>query len=50
MAMPWIDKVAAVLQVWLPGEEGPDALTSILFGRGLALGPPAGDLPQAAGG
>ncbi|HZC17128.1 MAG TPA: glycoside hydrolase family 3 protein, partial [Caulobacteraceae bacterium] len=33
MAMPWIDKVAAVVQVWLPGEEGPDALTSILLGE-----------------
>jgi len=33
MAMPWLDKVAAVVQVWLPGEEGPDALTSILLGE-----------------
>jgi beta-glucosidase len=33
MAMPWLDKVAAVVQLWLPGEEGPDALTSILLGE-----------------
>jgi beta-glucosidase len=41
MAMPWIDKVAAVVQVWLPGEEGPDALTSILLGEVS----PSGRLP-----
>jgi beta-glucosidase len=41
MAMPWIDKVAAVIQAWLPGEEGPDALTSILLGEVS----PSGRLP-----
>jgi len=41
MAMPWIDKVAAVVQAWLPGEEGPDALTSILLGEVS----PSGRLP-----
>jgi beta-glucosidase len=41
MAMPWIDKVAAVLQVWLPGEEGPEALSDILFGAVS----PSGRLP-----
>ena len=41
MAMPWIDKVAAVVQVWLPGEEGPEALTSILLGEVS----PSGRLP-----
>jgi beta-glucosidase len=41
MAMPWIDKVKAVLQVWLPGEEGPDALTGILMGEVS----PSGRLP-----
>ncbi len=41
MAMPWIDKVAAVVQLWLPGEEGPDALTSILLGEVS----PSGRLP-----
>ena len=33
MTMPWIDKARAVIQVWLPGEEGPDALTDILLGE-----------------
>jgi beta-glucosidase len=32
MAMPWIDKVRAVVQVWLPGEEGSAALSNILLG------------------
>jgi beta-glucosidase len=41
MTMPWIDKVAAVLQLWLPGEEGPDALTDILLG----VVSPSGRLP-----
>lgn len=39
--MPWIDDAAAVLQMWLPGEAGPDALAAVLFGdRG-----PGGRLP-----
>ena len=41
IAMPWIDKVPAVLQLWLPGEEGPDALTDILLG----VVSPSGRLP-----
>ena len=41
MAMPWIDRVPAVLQLWLPGEEGPDALTDILLGEVS----PSGRLP-----
>ncbi|HXQ46046.1 MAG TPA: glycoside hydrolase family 3 C-terminal domain-containing protein, partial [Caulobacteraceae bacterium] len=41
MAMPWIDKVPAVLQLWLPGEEGPEALTDILLG----VVSPSGRLP-----
>ncbi|WP_293680641.1 glycoside hydrolase family 3 C-terminal domain-containing protein [uncultured Phenylobacterium sp.] len=39
--MPWIDQARAVLQMWLPGEAGPDALAAVLFGeRG-----PGGRLP-----
>jgi beta-glucosidase len=30
--MPWLDKVAAVLQVWYPGERFGTALASMLFG------------------
>ncbi|WP_293905462.1 glycoside hydrolase family 3 C-terminal domain-containing protein [Phenylobacterium sp.] len=31
-ALPWIDQARAVLQMWLPGETGPDALAAVLFG------------------
>ena len=31
-ALPWIDDARAVLQMWLPGETGPDALAAVLFG------------------
>ena len=30
--MPWLDEVAAVLQVWYPGEQFGTALASVLFG------------------
>jgi beta-glucosidase len=41
VAMPWAPKVAAVLQIWYPGQEGGEALTDVLFG-GFA---PGGRLP-----
>jgi beta-glucosidase len=41
MTFPWIDKARAVLLTWLPGEEGPDAIADILFGRAA----PSGRLP-----
>jgi len=40
-AMPWIDEAAAVLQMWLPGETGPDALAAVVFGERA----PGGRLP-----
>ena len=40
-AMPWIDEVPAVLQMWLSGETGPDALAAVLFGAQV----PGGRLP-----
>ncbi|WP_397402603.1 glycoside hydrolase family 3 protein [Phenylobacterium sp.] len=40
-ALPWIDQAAAVLQMWLPGETGPDALAAVLFGDRA----PGGRLP-----
>ncbi len=40
-AMPWIEHVPAVLEAWLGGEEGPDAVARILFG----LAEPSGRLP-----
>ncbi len=30
--MPWLDKVAAVLQSWYPGQEAGNAITDVLFG------------------
>jgi beta-glucosidase len=32
VVMPWIDKVAAVLEAWYPGIKGADAIADILFG------------------
>src|SRR5205814_3109941 len=40
-ALPWIDHAPAVLEAWLGGEEGPDAVARILFGRAE----PSGRLP-----
>lgn len=31
-ALPWINDAPAVLQMWLSGETGPDALAAVLFG------------------
>jgi len=39
--MPWLDQVAAVLQVWYPGEQGGVAVAEVLLGRRN----PAGRLP-----
>lgn len=41
VAMPWIDKVKGVLQMWWPGDEGGPATANILLGRAN----PAGRLP-----
>ncbi len=40
-ALPWIDYAPAVLEAWLGGEEGPDAVARILFGAAE----PSGRLP-----
>lgn len=40
-SLPWIDDAPAVLQMWLPGEMGADALAAVLFGDRA----PAGRLP-----
>ena len=42
-AMPWIGEARAVLQMWLPGETGPDALARVLFGGA----DPGGRLPMS---
>ena len=39
--MPWVDRVAAILQMWYPGQEGAAATAEIL--RGSAV--PSGKLP-----
>jgi beta-glucosidase len=39
--MPWVESVAAVLQVWLPGQAMPEALADVLLGAAE----PSGRLP-----
>jgi beta-glucosidase len=39
--MPWLDKVAAVLEAWYPGEEDGNAVARVLFGEAN----PSGHLP-----
>src|SRR4029450_6786634 len=41
MAMPWVDHVPAILDVWLGGQEMADATAAILFGDAA----PSGKLP-----
>ena len=41
VAMPWLDEVAAVMQVWFPGEEFGEALADMLLG----VAEPGGRLP-----
>ncbi|WP_430443681.1 beta-glucosidase [Sphingorhabdus contaminans] len=41
VAMPWLDKVPAVIQAWYPGARGGDAIASVLFGETN----PSGRLP-----
>lgn len=40
--MPWVDKVEAILQAYLPGQAGGDAVADLVFGREN----PSGKLPE----
>jgi len=40
--MPWIDKVAGVVQAWYPGQEVGNAIADVIFGKAE----PGGRLPQ----
>lgn len=42
VTMPWLDKVAAVVQTWFPGQECGNAIADVLFGTAN----PSGKLPQ----
>jgi len=33
VAMPWLDKTAAVIEAWYPGARGGEAIADVLFGR-----------------
>jgi beta-glucosidase len=41
VAMPWLDKTAAVIEAWYPGGRGGEAIASVLFGETN----PSGRLP-----
>jgi beta-glucosidase len=43
VTMPWADAVAAILQIWYPGQEGGDAVADVLFG----VADPGGRLPDS---
>lgn len=42
ITMPWLDKVAALVQAWYPGQECGNAIADVLFGETN----PSGKLPQ----
>jgi beta-glucosidase len=45
VAMPWRDKVRAILQAWYPGQASGQAVAEVVTGGGQPLGSPADHLP-----
>jgi beta-glucosidase len=41
IALPWVDKAPSIVEAWLAGEEGPEALVQVLLGEA----DPSGKLP-----
>src|SRR5204863_7345785 len=41
VAMPWVDRVPAIIEAWFPGIRGGEAIASLLFGDAT----PSGKLP-----
>ena len=44
--MPWIDKVAAVVEAWYPGIRGSEAIANLLFGDVNPSGKASADVPE----
>ncbi len=47
--MPWIDRAAAVLQMWYPGQEGGEATAALLLGEANPGGKLPVTFPRSAG-
>ena len=48
-AMPWIDSVAAAIEIWLPGHQGRRGTGQHPVRRRQSLGEAAGDVPEVGG-
>ncbi len=47
VAMPWADRVPAIVQAWLGGESSGGAIADVLLGAGRPLRPARRDIPGA---
>ena len=45
--MPWIDRTAAILEAWYPGQKGGEAIAGHSVGRRQPLRQAASDLPES---